>query len=61
MTLCTAVSGDFASVDQTSGGDNSLVTQLGNNDSAWVAQTSTANATSTILQHGNFDVANVHQ
>ncbi|HEY5006791.1 MAG TPA: hypothetical protein VII42_02235, partial [Caulobacteraceae bacterium] len=56
-----AVSGDYASVDQTTGGDNSLVNQTGNNDSAYVSQTSTANAMSTITQGGSFNVASVHQ
>jgi hypothetical protein len=55
------VSGDYASVDQTSGGDTSWVDQTGNNDTASVSQTSTANATSTITQGGSFNVASVHQ
>ena len=60
-TFVTPVSGDYASVDQESGGDNSQVYQTGNNDTALVSQTSTANATSTILQSGSSNFANVHQ
>ncbi len=55
------VNSDYASVDQTKGNDNSLVTQLGDNDTAYVSQTHTANATSTVMQGGSFNLANVHQ
>lgn len=55
------VTGDYASVDQTTGGDSSRVIQTGSNDTANVYQTVMPNATSVISQGGSFNVATVRQ
>ncbi|MGH6957321.1 MAG: hypothetical protein ACREEW_11720, partial [Caulobacteraceae bacterium] len=53
VSWVTPVQADYASVDQSGGGDTSTVTQLGDNDTANVSQFA-ANATSTISQSGSY-------
>lgn len=60
-TFIGGISGDYALVDQTSGGDSSRIVQLGSNDTAYVYQTVSANATSLINQGGTYNLAVVHQ
>jgi len=56
----TPVTSDYASVDQSGGGDSSHLQQTGSEDTGLVTQ-SGANSTSTITQGGSFNTAVVHQ